>query len=194
MRPSDTPARQTLPILAQAPSQPSCPYKRQSRKGSPGRPSPDGSPCEKRAHLAVGPWAVGSPGRIRTCDTLINSQLRYHCATGEWFSALETITDLTDCATQKIRRFRDRGAFTHRRRRPKSRSTPVMRPHRAPGRAWGRSPHAPGRMTHRKGAALDLAGDLLDGTRAVIRDGVEDEAIDTHDLYSNRCSFEHSKT
>ena len=25
----------------------------------------------------------GSPGRIRTCDTLINSQLRYHCATGE---------------------------------------------------------------------------------------------------------------
>ena len=42
--------------------------------------------------------------------------------------------------------------------------------------------------------ALDLAGDLLDGTRAVIRDGVEDEAIDTHDLYSNRCSFEHSKT
>ena len=26
----------------------------------------------------------GSPGRIRTCDTLINSQLRYHCATGEY--------------------------------------------------------------------------------------------------------------
>ena len=25
----------------------------------------------------------GSPGRIRTYDTLINSQLRYHCATGE---------------------------------------------------------------------------------------------------------------
>lgn len=26
----------------------------------------------------------GSPGRIRTYDTLINSQLRYHCATGEY--------------------------------------------------------------------------------------------------------------
>lgn len=29
----------------------------------------------------------GSPGRIRTCDTLINSQLRYHCATGELVGA-----------------------------------------------------------------------------------------------------------
>ena len=31
----------------------------------------------------------GSPGRIRTCDTLINSQLRYHCATGEFLCARE---------------------------------------------------------------------------------------------------------
>ncbi len=30
---------------------------------------------------------TGSPGRIRTCDTLINSQLRYHCATGELVGA-----------------------------------------------------------------------------------------------------------
>lgn len=29
----------------------------------------------------------GSPGRVRTCDTLINSQLRYHCATGELVGA-----------------------------------------------------------------------------------------------------------
>ena len=35
----------------------------------------------------------GSPGRIRTYDTLINSQLRYHCATGECVRARSKYTD-----------------------------------------------------------------------------------------------------
>ena len=35
----------------------------------------------------------GSPGRIRTYDTLINSQLRYHCATGECVCARSKYTD-----------------------------------------------------------------------------------------------------
>ena len=30
------------------------------------------------------PENSGSPSRIRTCDTLINSQLRYRCAIGEY--------------------------------------------------------------------------------------------------------------
>ena len=43
-------------------------------------------------HLAC--EVSGSPGRVRTCDTLINSQLRYHCATGE-FSTREVIIRIT---------------------------------------------------------------------------------------------------
>ncbi len=38
---------------------------------------------EARTHIQASEF-TGSPGRIRTCDTLINSQLRYHCATGEY--------------------------------------------------------------------------------------------------------------
>lgn len=38
----------------------------------------------------------GSPGRIRTYDTLINSQLRYHCATGECGVRVRTREEYTD--------------------------------------------------------------------------------------------------
>ena len=39
---------------------------------------------------------AGSPGRIRTYDTLINSQLRYHCATGELVGCVCTREEYTD--------------------------------------------------------------------------------------------------
>ena len=47
---------------------------------------PRGVRKDGRSRLEVS----GSPGRIRTCDTLINSQLRYHCATGECYGVRRT--------------------------------------------------------------------------------------------------------
>ena len=38
----------------------------------------------KRPRQMPRPENSGSPSRIRTCDTLINSQLRYRCAIGEY--------------------------------------------------------------------------------------------------------------
>ncbi len=52
----------------------------------------------------------GSPGRIRTCDTLINSQLRYHCATGEYVFTLPSRKKVLYAhvaldATQNLKKF-----------------------------------------------------------------------------------------
>ena len=47
----------------------------------------------------------GSPGRIRTYDTLINSQLRYHCATGEWVRVC-TREEYTDVRRRRKRESR----------------------------------------------------------------------------------------
>ena len=41
----------------------------------------------KEPDMKSGSEFSGSPGRVRTYDTLINSQLRYHCATGECVTA-----------------------------------------------------------------------------------------------------------
>lgn len=57
--------------------------------------------------------ASGSPGRVRTCDTLINSQLRYHCATGECLSAVETITDILSHASRESRIFLRQRVYTN---------------------------------------------------------------------------------
>jgi hypothetical protein len=37
----------------------------------------------QKKHAETVSCGFGSPGKIRTCDQLINSQLRYRCATGE---------------------------------------------------------------------------------------------------------------
>ena len=42
---------------------------------------------KKEPNTKSGSVFSGSPGRVRTYDTLINSQLRYHCATGEYVTA-----------------------------------------------------------------------------------------------------------
>ena len=44
---------------------------------------------KKEPNTKSGSEFSGSPGRVRTYDTLINSQLRYHCATGEFLCARE---------------------------------------------------------------------------------------------------------
>ena len=64
-----------------------------------------------RYHCATG--EDGSPGRVRTCDTLINSQLRYHCATGECLSAVETITDILSHASRESRIFLRQRVYTN---------------------------------------------------------------------------------
>ena len=58
--------------------------------------------CRRREQKEAGgncpPASVlsGSPGRIRTYDTLINSQLRYHCATGECVRARKKYTEVAE--------------------------------------------------------------------------------------------------
>ena len=64
----------------------------------------------------------GSPGRIRTYDTLINSQLRYHCATGECgvrFAQEKSIQMPEKDASENLRFLEEAGgAWAHPRRAP----------------------------------------------------------------------------